>query len=113
MVYKIGLIRRLESINYNIKLNTRTQLSPFLDESIEETTANIIKCDYCFPPEHWGGVDERAQQMIRGLLEPAPARRLAPRDALTHTWFDEVTTTTTTLLSKKTPFTGYKLFLVN
>lgn len=68
------------------------QLSPFLDESIEETTANIIKCDYCFPPEHWAGVAERAQLMIRGLLEPAPARRLAPRDALQDTWFDEVTT---------------------
>ncbi|XP_072931286.1 kalirin isoform X2 [Epargyreus clarus] len=66
-----------------------TGLSPFLDESIEETTANIIKCDYCFPPEHWAGVDERAQNLIRGLLEPAPARRLSPKDALGDRWFDE------------------------
>ncbi|KAI5636984.1 rhoGEF domain-containing protein [Phthorimaea operculella] len=70
-----------------------TGLSPFLDESIEETTANIIKCDYCFPPEHWEGIDERAQGMIRGLLEANPARRLAPSDALNDTWFDEAPAT--------------------
>lgn len=68
------------------------QLSPFLDESIEETTANIIKCDYCFPPEHWAGIAESVQQLIRGLLEPAPARRLLPRAALADPWFDEVLT---------------------
>lgn len=66
------------------------QLSPFLDESVEETTANIIKCDYCFPPEHWQGIEERAQQIIRGLLEANPARRLSPGDALGDPWFDEV-----------------------
>lgn len=33
---------------------------------------------------------ERAQHMIRGLLEPAPGRRLAPRAALQDPWFDEV-----------------------
>nr|XP_032527668.1 kalirin-like [Danaus plexippus plexippus] len=65
-----------------------TGLSPFLDESIEETTANIIKCDYCFPPEHWGGV-ERAQELIRRLLEPVPARRLSPAEALRDTWFEQ------------------------
>ncbi|XP_026331830.1 triple functional domain protein [Hyposmocoma kahamanoa] len=66
-----------------------TGLSPFLDESVEETTANIIKCDYCFPPEHWEGVEERAQRIIRGLLEASPARRLTPADALNDRWFDE------------------------
>ncbi|KAM3969030.1 LOW QUALITY PROTEIN: trio Rho guanine nucleotide exchange factor [Aphomia sociella] len=71
-----------------------TGLSPFLDESIEETTANIIKCDYCFPPEHWAGVGERAQQIIRGLLEPTPTRRLALKEALSDRWFDEAPATT-------------------
>lgn len=36
------------------------------------------------------GVDERAHELIRGLLEPAPARRLAPRDALNDVWFEQV-----------------------
>ncbi|XP_061719490.1 kalirin isoform X1 [Cydia pomonella] len=66
-----------------------TGLSPFLDESIEETTANIIKCDYCFPPEHWAGVAEGAQRLIRGLLDATPTRRLQPRAALADPWFDE------------------------
>ncbi|CAH2227267.1 jg2404, partial [Pararge aegeria aegeria] len=79
-----------------------TGLSPFLDESIEETTANIIKCDYCFPPEHWSGVDERAQSIIRRLLEPAPARRLSPRDALRDSWFDEASNATLSATQLKT-----------
>ncbi|XP_047524837.1 kalirin isoform X1 [Pieris napi] len=66
-----------------------TGLSPFLDESIEETTANIIKCDYCFPPEHWSGIEERAQTLIRSLLDSTPSRRLTPKDALTDPWFDD------------------------
>ncbi|XP_049885181.1 kalirin isoform X2 [Pectinophora gossypiella] len=79
-----------------------TGLSPFLDESIEETTANIIKCDYCFPPEHWEGVDARAQALIRALLEPAPARRLHPHDALSDPWFDEAPATSLSASQLKT-----------
>ncbi|XP_049693167.2 kalirin isoform X3 [Helicoverpa armigera] len=79
-----------------------TGLSPFLDESIEETTANIIKCDYCFPPEHWAGVAERAQALIRGLLEPAPQRRLTPKDALADPWFDEAPATALSATQLKT-----------
>ncbi|XP_045510116.1 triple functional domain protein isoform X2 [Colias croceus] len=79
-----------------------TGLSPFLDESIEETTANIIKCDYCFPPEHWAGVEERAQLLIRALLDAAPARRRTPRDALADTWFDEAPNTSLSATQLKT-----------
>ncbi|KPI94344.1 Triple functional domain protein [Papilio xuthus] len=70
-----------------------TGLSPFLDESIEETTANIIKCDYCFPAEHWAGVEEGARTLIRGLLAPAPAQRTRPRVALDHPWLHEAPAT--------------------
>ncbi|XP_073951079.1 trio Rho guanine nucleotide exchange factor isoform X3 [Choristoneura fumiferana] len=79
-----------------------TGLSPFLDESIEETTANIIKCDYCFPPEHWAGIAESVQQLIRGLLEPTPARRLLPRAALADPWFDEAPATALSASQLKT-----------
>lgn len=79
-----------------------TGLSPFLDESIEETTANIIKCDYCFPPEHWAGVDERAHQIIRALLDASPARRLTPRDALDDQWFQQAPTTQLSATQLKT-----------
>lgn len=65
------------------------QLSPFLDECVEETAENIIKCDYCFPAEHWRDA-EGAQPLVQGLLQAAPAHRLLPKDALHHPWFDEV-----------------------
>ncbi|CAK1554742.1 unnamed protein product [Leptosia nina] len=79
-----------------------TGLSPFLDESIEETTANIIKCDYCFPPEHWTGIEERAQSLIRSLLDSTPSRRLTPKDALTDSWFEEAPSTTLSAQQLKT-----------
>ncbi|XP_068619669.1 kalirin isoform X3 [Battus philenor] len=79
-----------------------TGLSPFLDDSIEETTANIIKCDYCFPPEHWGRVGERAQTLIRGLLAPAPAHRTAPRAALDDPWLLEAPATPLSATQLKT-----------
>ncbi|XP_050683949.1 triple functional domain protein isoform X2 [Leptidea sinapis] len=70
-----------------------TGLSPFLDESIEETTANIIKCDYCFPPEHWSEIDERAQNIIKAFLDSTPSRRLTPKQALADQWFEEAPNT--------------------
>lgn len=68
-------------------------LSPFLDDSMEETTANIIKGDYCFPPEHWLSIDERVQSLIRGLLELNASKRTTPEEALKHPWLLEASST--------------------
>lgn len=43
-------------------------LSPFLDDSVEETTANILKCDFCFPDEYFEMISSDAKELLRRLL---------------------------------------------
>ena len=43
-------------------------VSPFLDESEEETCSNIIRNDYCFPEEFFVGISEDAKDFIRAIL---------------------------------------------
>ena len=43
-------------------------VSPFLDESVEETCSNIIRRDFCFPDEYFAGVSDAAKDFIGALL---------------------------------------------
>jgi len=43
-------------------------VSPFLDESEEETCSNILRNDYCFPDEFFTGVTSDAKDFLRSLL---------------------------------------------
>ncbi|CAH0547745.1 unnamed protein product [Brassicogethes aeneus] len=43
-------------------------VSPFLDDSMEETTANILKCDYCFPEDYFRDISDEAKELIGKLL---------------------------------------------
>ncbi|XP_071554016.1 kalirin isoform X2 [Temnothorax nylanderi] len=43
-------------------------LSPFLDDSVEETTANILKCDFCFPDEYFETISSDAKELLGRLL---------------------------------------------
>lgn len=61
-------------------------VSPFLDDSMEETTANILKCDYCFPDEYFAQITEPAKDLIKSLLVLAPAQRMDMDTALTCSW---------------------------
>ncbi|VEN44689.1 unnamed protein product, partial [Callosobruchus maculatus] len=64
-------------------------VSPFLDDSMEETTANILKCDYCFPEEYFAEISDQAKDLIRKLLVIAPAQRLDMLKCLEHSWMTE------------------------
>lgn len=64
--------------------------SPFLDDSVEETTANILKCDFCFPEEYFGAVSEEAKELIRCLLILTPLQRMDMQQCLDHRWTKEV-----------------------
>lgn len=44
-------------------------VSPFLDESIEETCMNICRRDFSFPDEYFQGVSYVARDFIRALLQ--------------------------------------------
>lgn len=43
-------------------------VSPFLDESDEETCSNILRHDYCFPDEFFAGISSEAKDFIRSML---------------------------------------------
>lgn len=65
-------------------------VSPFLDDSMEETTANILKCDYCFPEEYFSKITEEAKELISKLLVLIPAQRMTMQDCLKYTWMKQV-----------------------
>lgn len=65
-------------------------VSPFLDDSVEETTANILKCDFCFPDEYFGSVSEEVKEVIGRLLVLGPLQRGSMEDCLESSWFSNV-----------------------
>uniref|UniRef100_A0A1Y1LMY4 Protein kinase domain-containing protein n=1 Tax=Photinus pyralis TaxID=7054 RepID=A0A1Y1LMY4_PHOPY len=67
-------------------------VSPFLDDSVEETTANILKCDYCFPDEYFSDISLAVRDLIQKLLVLVPIKRISMGDCLDSSWFKEVRT---------------------
>lgn len=65
-------------------------VSPFLDDSMEETTANILKCDYCFPDEYFNNVSMEAKTLVGKLLVLVPAQRMEMEACLEYEWTKEV-----------------------
>lgn len=65
-------------------------VSPFLDDSMEETTANILKCDYCFPDEYFANISSLAKELIGQLLALIPGQRIEMDNALSSLWIREV-----------------------
>lgn len=61
-------------------------VSPFLDDSVEETTANILKCDYFFPDEYFGKISEDAILLIKSLLVFTPDLRINMQECLQSAW---------------------------
>ncbi|XP_031413764.1 kalirin isoform X2 [Clupea harengus] len=61
-------------------------VSPFLDESLEETCVNICKLDFCFPDEYFCGVSQAARDFITSMLQQDPRKRPAATSCLQHPW---------------------------
>lgn len=61
-------------------------LSPFLDDSVEETTANILKCDFCFPDEYFGTISSDAKELLGRLLCLRGEDRLSAEICLGSPW---------------------------
>jgi serine/threonine protein kinase len=61
-------------------------VSPFLDDSMEETTANILKCDYCFPDDYFKEISLEAKDLINKLLVLVPSQRVNMDECLASTW---------------------------
>lgn len=65
-------------------------VSPFLDDSVEETTANILKCDFSFPDEYFYEISNDAKNLLRRLLVLQGNARASMADCQTCPWFIQV-----------------------
>uniref|UniRef100_A0A670ZTD6 non-specific serine/threonine protein kinase n=1 Tax=Pseudonaja textilis TaxID=8673 RepID=A0A670ZTD6_PSETE len=61
-------------------------VSPFLDESIEETCLNICRLDFSFPDDYFKGVSQKAKDFVCFLLQDDPAKRPSAALALQEQW---------------------------
>lgn len=65
-------------------------VSPFLDDSVEETTANILKCDFSFPDEYFHDISNDAKNLLRQLLVLQCNGRASMADCQASAWFTQV-----------------------
>lgn len=65
-------------------------VSPFLDDSLEETTANILKCDFCFPDDYFNNISGDAKDLIKSLLVLEPNERITMADCMDSLWIKNV-----------------------
>lgn len=68
-------------------IHSSSGLSPFLDDSVEETTANILKCDFCFPDEYFENVSNDAKDLLGRLLCLNGEDRATAENCLESPWF--------------------------
>lgn len=65
-------------------------VSPFLDDSIEETTANILKCDFSFPEEYFQDISNDAKNLLTRVLVLHANGRATMSECQSSTWFTQV-----------------------
>jgi serine/threonine protein kinase len=65
---------------------------PFYGDNDDELFERIATCNYKFISPYWDRVSEDAKNLIRGLLELNPKKRLTAAQALAHPWFGKQTT---------------------
>ena len=58
-----------------------------MDDSIEETTANILKCDFCFPDEYFNEISEQVKRLLDRLLRLRGEDRTTAEISLSSAWF--------------------------
>uniref|UniRef100_A0A8C2XKB4 Protein kinase domain-containing protein n=1 Tax=Cyclopterus lumpus TaxID=8103 RepID=A0A8C2XKB4_CYCLU len=61
-------------------------VSPFLDESPEETCVNICRLDFCFPDEYFRDVSQVARDFVSSALQQDPRKRPSATSCLQHPW---------------------------
>ncbi|CAF3987599.1 unnamed protein product [Rotaria sp. Silwood2] len=90
-----------ELINGNIPVHYKTDiwsfgvilytllsgLSPFLDETDEQTCANIINIDYNFPESQFPYAFQSAKELIQTIFVREPSNRPSASECLMNEWF--------------------------
>ena len=81
------MVAKQESWFYEQVTKYCSGLSPFLDDSDDETTNNILRCDFSFPAEYFSTVSTSAKELV-GRLLTNPGRRPSASISLdTSDWF--------------------------
>jgi len=62
-------------------------LSPFLDETLQETRANIFAADLHFPEEYFRGISDGAKRFIQATIDLEPSERPAALECTQYLWF--------------------------
>lgn len=62
-------------------------VSPFLDDSVEETTANILKCDFSFPDDYFASISADAKALLGQLLVLPMGGRATMAEVQECAWF--------------------------
>ncbi|XP_060073162.1 kalirin-like isoform X1 [Ylistrum balloti] len=65
-------------------------VSPFLDESHEETCAHIVRTDYCFPDEYFAGISPDAKELINTMLVDDLNKRPTPHTCMDSAWIGKL-----------------------
>lgn len=65
-------------------------VSPFLDETVEETTGHILQCDFFYAYEHFADVSNEAKSLVSAMIQPLPQQRLNAASCLLDPWFENV-----------------------
>ncbi|XP_021366305.1 triple functional domain protein-like isoform X1 [Mizuhopecten yessoensis] len=65
-------------------------VSPFLDESHEETCAHIVRTDYCFPDEYFAGISPDAKELINTMLVDDLNKRPTPNTCMDSAWIGKL-----------------------
>ncbi|XP_041422127.1 triple functional domain protein isoform X2 [Xenopus laevis] len=61
-------------------------VSPFLDESVEETCLNICRLDFSFPDDYFKGVSQKAKEFVCFLLQGEQTKRPSAAVCLQEQW---------------------------
>mmetsp|Transcript_16066 Transcript_16066/g.22882 ORF Transcript_16066/g.22882 Transcript_16066/m.22882 type:complete len:276 (+) Transcript_16066:1307-2134(+) len=60
---------------------------PFKGTNLQGLYKAIIQQELVFDPSFWNGVSQDAQELVRGLLQKNPAKRMTAQQALNSSWF--------------------------
>uniref|UniRef100_A0A915JT26 Uncharacterized protein n=1 Tax=Romanomermis culicivorax TaxID=13658 RepID=A0A915JT26_ROMCU len=61
-------------------------ISPFLDETDEETLANVASGEYDFDEPNWSDVSDKAKDFVCRLMMKDKRKRMTVQEALSHPW---------------------------
>ncbi|CAE1271113.1 Kalirin,Rho guanine nucleotide exchange factor 25,Triple functional domain protein,Death-associated protein kinase 1,Death-associated protein kinase 3 [Acanthosepion pharaonis] len=96
----VGLLTDIWSVGVIVYV-LLSGVSPFLDESQEETCSNIVRNDYSFPDEYFAGISAEAKDLARSMLMEDMNKRPLAQQCLESAWIKKASIPRTSPLRPK------------